>query len=197
MTNNTRRISAIAEYFVTTAAFFTCVFLISLGPAAAQQFGGNPQLGVRVQLPVIRNFSIQTAVRVPDGGTMSLGGINRSASGRVSSGLPGAAGPLSRPLRNSATGRVSTAAGISVHTRIISQREIEARLMGEDAVDPYRLGESVPLQPAPGRAAGVIPSTGQGAQLLVKVPGDIDQLADFLTANIGRNGRASSSAKRR
>lgn len=187
MPNNTRRISAIAAYFVTAAAFFTAVFLISPSSTLAQQFGGNSQLGVRVQLPVIRNFSIQTAVRVPDGGSMPLGGISRSASGRLSSGLPGAAGWPSRPLRNSATGHASTAAGVSVRTRIISQREIEARLMGEDAVDPYRLGESVPLQPNVGRAAaGGIPSTGEGAQLLVKVPDDIDRLADFLTANIGR-----------
>jgi hypothetical protein len=186
MTNNTRRISAIISRFVTVATGFAVVFQISALPLPAQQpRRDNQQLGLRVQLPVLRSFSIQTAVRVPDGGTMPLGGVSRSASGRISNGTPGLAGSLSRPWRNSASGRSASAAGVTVRTRIISQREIESRLMGEDAVDPYRLGQSELLKPRDASDAA-IPSTGKGAKLLVKVPAEIEQLADFLTANVAR-----------
>ena len=159
--NSTGTISAIRGAAIIFAASLSSLLWIS--PAQAQN-PFRPQLGVSVQLPVIRNFSVQTSVRVPDGGTMPLGGIGRSAEGRTSSGVPGLPG---RPFRNSATGRSTSAAGATVTTRIISMRELEAELMGTGPLAQNPLG----------------PQDEEQAE--------IERFADYLSAHVGRNQLAS------
>lgn len=129
MTTNTGSISAFRRPHVIFRGIFSAVFVISLSLGVAkleaQQFP-SPQTGVSVQLPSLRTFSVQTAVMVPDGGTMSLGGVSRSAEGRSSAGIPGLRG---RPFRNSAIGRSTSSSRAVVKTRIISQRELEEDLL--------------------------------------------------------------------
>ena len=165
----------VRSYTVTTVGLFWLVFPIS--PVAAQRVR-PPQLGVTVQLPVLRNFSVQTAVMVPDGGTMSLGGVTRSASGRRSSGVPGVAGPLSRPFRNSATGRSTGVARATVTTRILSARELEEQITGarSDQPESYRkLANN-----ADGKPKG---------DVIVEVDPEINQWANYLTQHVGRRVR--------
>lgn len=88
-----------------------------------------------VQLPTFRNFVYRGAVKVPDGGTTMLGGINRSASGANSLGAP-IAGNLpgaGRAFRNRSIGRESETARSSVKVEIINQEELEAKMLGDAA----------------------------------------------------------------
>lgn len=158
MTISTGTVSAIRGAAIIFAALWAPLLANSLAVAQAPF---PPRLGLSVQLPVIRNFSIQTSVRVPDGGTMPLGGVRRSAEGSRSSGLPGS---LGRPFRNSGSGRSTSAAGATVTTRIISLREMEAELMGTGPLAEQPL----PTPTTPG------------------VDPEVERLADFLTAHIGR-----------
>lgn len=96
------------------APLFAVVALIgSASPAHAQT------IGTTIQLPVIRNFQINTVVSVPDGGTMSLGG-NTSASS-YSRRRPG----FRSSRRSIAAPGVS---GVSVSARLIIGAEMEAEL---------------------------------------------------------------------
>ena len=100
--------------------------LSTAASAAAQNFG--PPLGTTIQLPVVRVFNVRTAVSVPDGGTMSLGGVSSFSSGRNSRGVPGLRGPL---FRSRTTGYSARGRNAFVTARIISNREISEDLMAE------------------------------------------------------------------
>jgi hypothetical protein len=73
-------------------------------------------VGTTIQLPVIRNFQINTVVSVPDGGTMSLGGSTSAT--RYS---------RRRPSYRS-HGRSVASPGVSVSANLIIGSEIEAEL---------------------------------------------------------------------
>jgi hypothetical protein len=78
-----------------------------------------------VQLPTVSQFTIQTTVSVPDGGTMSLGGISRGAEGSITRGFG--------PLRNRALGGSRTASGVSISARIIDHAEIDRAILAAAA----------------------------------------------------------------
>jgi len=99
---------------IVIAAF--CTFSCCLDSADAQG----------IQLPTVRVFNISTVVSVPDGGTISLGGVNRSSRGSISRGLPGG-----RPFQNRAIGRASSAANSSVSAKLIIMSEYEKEVMAE------------------------------------------------------------------
>src|SRR5262249_38062594 len=92
---------------------------------------GQPQPQVRpgvptpVQLPTFSFFTVQTVVSVPDGGGMSLGGINRAADGSVTRGFG--------PLQNRALGSTRGASGASVHASIIDHQELDERVLADSA----------------------------------------------------------------
>jgi len=134
----------------------TAGFLIAL---EAISFAQQPA-GIPVQLPVVNRFSINTAVMVPDGGTMSLGGISRSAEGSISQGVPGIPGPLSRPFSNRARGTSTSISKASVTVQILSSRE-----MSEDVLAAARAARPANYEEIQAR----------------------ERKADFLTRNIGRN----------
>lgn len=129
--------------------------LILQGVVPAQQTFGLP-----VQLPTVNRFSINTVVSVPDGGTLSLGGVSRSSGGSISSGVPGLRGPLGRPFSNRSSGASLAGSRASVKVRILSSRE-----MSEDVL-------------AAARAAR--PANYEAIQAQ-------ERKADFLTRNIGRS----------
>ena len=142
-------------------AILAIAVLVMAVPAAAQTFG-RP-VSTTVQLPVVRVFNIRTAVSVPDGGTMSLGGVSSYSSGRTSRGVPGLRGPLSQ---NRAAGYTARGSRSGVKVRIISNREIEEDLMMK------------------GRAQAAIHEwvDPNGAP-------DVQAKADFISRNIGRSKR--------
>jgi hypothetical protein len=95
-------------------------------PAAAQNLASP--VNTTIQLPTVRIFNVRTAVSVPDGGTMSLGGVSSFSSGQTSRGVPGLRGPL---FQNRAGGYSAGGSHASVKVRIISNREIGEDLMAE------------------------------------------------------------------
>ena len=96
---------------------------------------------VLIQLPVIRVFNVQTVVSVPDGGTISLGGVNRTASGSVGRGVPGLAGP---GFKNRGFGRSAGASRASATATVISLKEMEAQLLADAKRQREKLGYKDP-----------------------------------------------------
>ena len=99
---------------------------------------GAQQPGSAVQLPTFSQFSVGTTVSVPDRGSAYMGGINRSASGRTSYGVPML--PF-RPFRNTAIG--SNQGASSMH--------ISAWIHDFEAMDDYLLNQA-PRTVQPGMA---------------------------------------------
>jgi hypothetical protein len=113
-------------FLKASALSFFCV-LLSTGTSFAQNGFGRPT-NISVQLPVVSIFNVRTAVSVPDGGTMSLGGVSRYSSGRRSSGVPGLGGRL---FQNRGIGYSAGASRATVSATIISNREIGEDLLAE------------------------------------------------------------------
>lgn len=99
-----------------------------------------------IQLPTVRVFNIRTVVSVPDGGTLSLGGIGRSSSGSIGRGVPGLGSvPLAgRPFRNQAIGSNSTATRSSVSAKVIVMSEYEQAVLAEAERRRQRAARSDP-----------------------------------------------------
>jgi type II secretory pathway component GspD/PulD (secretin) len=122
-------------------------------------------LQINVQQPVIRQFSVNTVVSVPDGGTISLGGIRRSSEGSLQVGIPGwgsmpAAGRL---FQSRSLGIAQSANHASVTVHIISMKEMEQRIMTE--ADRRQLSQpSVDLKGSPA----------------------VQKKSDFILRNLGR-----------
>ncbi len=108
-------------FFVFAAGFL-------VGENAHAQSGFGRPANIQVQLPVVSFFNVQTVVSVPDGGTMSLGGISRHSSGRFSRGVPGLGGPL---FQNTGTGYSTGGSRATVTAAIISNQEIGDSLLAE------------------------------------------------------------------
>ena len=88
--------------------------------------------GTTVQLPTFSQVSVATAVSVPDGGTVLLGGIKRMSEGRNEFGVPllSKIPYVNRLFRNVGIGRQTQSLMMMVTPRIIIQEEEEARLLG-------------------------------------------------------------------
>jgi hypothetical protein len=105
------------------------VATVILGWASLARGQGQPQPQVppgvptTVQLPTFSFFTVQTTVSVPDSGGMSLGGINRGGNGRVTLGPP----------KNRAIGSTSGASGIGLSAEIISNHELDEKVLAEAA----------------------------------------------------------------
>ena len=127
--------------------------------------------GLTVQQPVIRFFNVGTVVSVPDGGTISLGGVSSSSQGAVTRGVPGLSGipGVNRLFNNRAIGSEDSRSTASVTTRILIMSELEEKVLAEAA----QL-EAADLARA--RAAGLT------------VPEDVQRKAEFMTRSI-RGGR--------
>ncbi len=115
-----------------------------------------PSVGVTVQLPVFQIHSISTAVSVPDGGTISLGGVGRSNYGRSSQ-----SGFGRQPSRNRFGSRSPTGATLSA--RIIRMKEFEKQMLADHAA---------------GRP--------QACDVRVNGSHAVQAKADFISRNVGR-----------
>lgn len=190
MVQNTPTLSASAFGFVIKPGQVLLVFAISCGLVPSIATAQGQQFGLTVQLPTVRNFSVQTAVSVPDGGAVSLGGISRSAEGRVSRGIPGLSG---RPFRNDAIGRSTNTGRATVTPRIIIQRELEEDLMvgaRENQLTSQAkdyLDGKIAKNPLGGKQiAANAGKRGETQPIAVSKEGQIEAFANFLAANIGR-----------
>ncbi|MGI9515639.1 MAG: hypothetical protein ACR2NP_01220 [Pirellulaceae bacterium] len=86
-----------------------------------------------VLLPSFSNFTYRGAVSVPDGGTMSLGGIKRSSESSVSRGVPGLSGipGLGRGFGNRGIGRETGSSGLNVKPQILIMEELEQQALAQ------------------------------------------------------------------
>lgn len=115
-----------------------------------------------VQLPTFRFFNVRTVVSVPDGGTISLGGVNRSSSGSVKRGVPGLSRVpgAGRLFGNRATGSTRS----SVSAKVIVMSEYEEAVLAE----AERRRRRSALRDPNGSAA-------------------VQKKADFISRNVGRS----------
>ncbi len=101
-----------------------------------------------LQLPTFNYTTVNTTVSVPDGGTMSLGGVSRASSGSSSRGLPlvGKVPYGNRLFNNQGIGQSRGASNFSVTATIIDHAELDEMVLGEAARrtargdSPLRLG---------------------------------------------------------
>lgn len=93
---------------------------------------GTTALAQTVQLPQTRTFGAGSTLSVPDGGSMSLGRVARSADARSQVGRP--LGP------RGGIGREQSFGGISSHPRIYSLQELDEQVLaaagGIDSSEP-------------------------------------------------------------
>ncbi|MEZ6137425.1 MAG: hypothetical protein R3C53_21260 [Pirellulaceae bacterium] len=111
-----------------------------------------------VQLPSYHNFSISTSVSVPDGGTMSLGGLGSGASSSTSRGW----GPYSSRTGGSRAGGGS----ISLSAQIIDLQALDEAILGQDLSNNSAPSTSG-IQPA-----NPIGATVNGSRPSAKLAGD-------------------------
>ena len=136
--------------FAGAAVLLTLVLVWQPGTAQAQI----------IQLPTFRIFNARSVVSVPDGGAIQLGGVNRSSSGAISRGFPGA-GPL---FNNRGIGRDTSSGKSTVHARLIIMSELEAEVLAKAA----RIEREAAKHDPNGSPA-------------------VKSKADFMTRNIGRS----------
>jgi general secretion pathway protein D len=100
-----------------------------LTPAAHGAWVVQP---VVVIVPLPATINVQTTVAVPDGGTVTVGGLSSASETRSEYGAPGLGKVpyLSRGYRNTAYGRRTTSRRVNVRVRIIDLREEEYRQTG-------------------------------------------------------------------
>lgn len=153
---------------MTRQAFRWKLGITTMGLLSFALLAEQAQAQVTVQLPTLRTFSIRTVVSAPDGGSMSLGGIKRSASGQVSRGVPGLSGipGVNRLFKNRAIGRDSSTSNGRVHVQIISMREMEEQLLAESRARDFAREANNPNGPA-----------------------EIRRKAEFISRNVGRRRR--------
>jgi hypothetical protein len=113
-------------------SWLATALMILGGASLAHAQGQQPQQPIgpalpatTVQLPTFSFFTVQTTVSVPDGGGMSLGGIDRGVDSTVNrnSGL----------TRNRGLGSSRAASGVSVSATIIDREEMDRAVLAEAA----------------------------------------------------------------
>ena len=141
-------------------AFLSILLAISVGSWISQA-----QSQITLQIPTIDIFELRTIVAVPDGGTLRLGGVQRSAYGYTtrSTGVLGGLPLIGRGFRNRAIGLANSSNEATIRVRILDQSELEGNIMRE----------------ARRRAARAQWSDPNGDKTTQKQ-------ADFITRNIGR-----------
>ena len=101
----------------------------ALTPAARGQVVVIRPVFTAAPLPSVR---VQTAVAVPDGGTVTLGGYSQVSEGRTEFGVPALRGVpyLGRGFGNVGHGRFAVRVRVTASVRIIDVREEEYRQTG-------------------------------------------------------------------
>ena len=95
-----------------------CTILVILFAMVSGPSVCHAQLPSVVQLPSFHTFSYGGSVLVPDGGTTSLGGVKRSATG------------YNRRGWNRGYGSVNSTSNLSVSARIIDLAEMDRQILG-------------------------------------------------------------------
>jgi hypothetical protein len=139
--------------FATGTAFLWILYAVN--PAMGQ--------GATVQLPIMSVFNIRTAVMVPDGGSIAIGGNTTGAFSSTRRGVPGLMG---RGLGNRAIGSSLGSSQQVVTVKVLDLKEMEQAVIAEGE---RRLIERSATNPN-GNA-------------------ETQSRAQFMSQNIGRNKR--------
>jgi hypothetical protein len=119
---------SMSRFFSIVAALFVFFAFSVFGQSVLHAQGLGRPTNFQVQLPVVSFFNVRTVVSVPDGGTMSLGGVSRSESSRSTRGIPGFSGRL---FQNRSTSQSLGRSNATVTATVISNQEISDSLMAE------------------------------------------------------------------
>lgn len=135
---NQHQPSAKGQGMMKTFVFGLCLFVSMLSsiPAFAQV----------IMLPTIDVFSVDTAVAVPDGGSMLLGGNTSMASGSITRG------PFPK---NRGIGSQGHVAGATVHVKIIDLAELDKAILEaaqNETLAGKRMQDSAPGAQAKGNS---------------------------------------------
>lgn len=143
----------------TASMLFLSTFMLIIGLPATSLLAQGQFPGV-VRLPVFKNFYYQGAVRVPDGGTMSLGGVSNSASGSSNYGVPGIGGfpGAGRAFSNRGIGASQGADSAAVRADLLILDELETAHLAKAGYPESKMTQS-----------------------------EIEKKAAFLTKHMGRN----------
>ena len=148
-------------------------------PLSLATMTGDAQ-GQTVQLPVLRVFSVNTAVSVPDGGSAFLGGNTRAYQRSQSRGLP-LTGGFAQP-RSFESGTQTTSG--RVFARIIDLEAMDRSLLAQASAE-YRKADDPRLA-----------QTQATRTQLARTQLARTRRAQFLTAHIARSSQAPSPAPR-
>lgn len=116
-----------------------------------------------VQLPTYSHFGTSTTVKVPDRGSMSMGGIKSSSSSESSKGVPGL------PFKNRSVGSSSGASSVSTSVYVHDFDAMEEELLGTSAPSS---SSSRPSNPASREYAGSIGGSNGNQRRDLGVPED-------------------------
>ena len=116
-----------------------------------------------VQLPTYSHFGTSTTVKVPDRGSMSMGGVKSSSSSESSKGVPGL------PFKNRSVGSSSGASNVSTSVYVHDFDAMEEELLGTSAPSS---SSSRPSNPASREYAGSIGGSNGNQQRDLGVPED-------------------------
>ena len=169
-----------------TARLIEC----ALCPAILSVFLSGTSLGQFVQLPTFRQFNVNTTVVVPDGGSVSLGGVNTSRSGMVTNSIPGL-GRLpvaNRLFQNRSIGRQSGSSHATISARIIDLREMDEAILRQAAfLRESKNSLNVGVMPnANAKASNLL---GRASARKEVSPTSYESRANFLTEHIGQTSR--------
>ncbi len=91
--------------------------------------------GTTVQLPTFNFTTVNTTVTIPDGGSVTLGGIDRVAEGRTERGVPilGKIPFLNRAFKNVGIGREVSSSRMRATAKILILDELEKDVMDQAA----------------------------------------------------------------
>ncbi len=101
--------------------------------SAATLFQPTDCSGQVIQIPTIQVFNVNTAVRVPDGGYMRLGGVSSSRHSANTVGVPGLSNipGVNRLFKNRGIGFDDSVSNVGVTAKIIILEEYEEEVMAE------------------------------------------------------------------
>ena len=150
----------------------------------ATSFSANLS-GQVVQLPTFRQFSVNTTVSVPDGGSAFLGGVTTARSGSTSNSVPllGRIPVANRLFQNRAIGSDVTSSRAYVRAQVIDLLEMDAAIL-QQARNARLARQGI----QPGLANGNRDLAGNNQQV-AKAEDPVEARARFLSQNMGRSSR--------
>ena len=166
----------------SVARFMRCAASLMVGGLIVTGLAGGATVSAQqvIQLPTYDIFAVSTTVVVPDGGSIILGGVNRSAYGSTTRGVPGLSKVpgANRLFTNRAIGRETSSSTASVTVHIHDFQAMDEALLAEArerAGDGARNGD--------GRSPG---GNSGGRSVDAESRAAIERKAEFLNRHMSR-----------